>query len=248
MSGGLEAKLAGWTRRALRALPRGLEEAVGHLLFELWILAKHLRGRLRARRYAGASELRLNLGCGSNVKPGWVNIDLAREADLALDLRKRLPFRDGSCALVYSEHFFEHLVYPGEADLHVREAYRVLRPGGVLSLGVPDAEETLLAYVNRDDEYFRIAKERWHPSWCKTPMDHVNYAFRQGTQHKYAWDFETLERLLSESGFSEIRRRDFDPVLDSSSRQFGTLYVDAVKADSVGETSPRPMSAGEGGR
>jgi hypothetical protein len=54
--------------------------------------------------------LRLNLGCGPNAKPGWINIDFFdSRADLRLDVRKRWPFPNGSVSQVYSEHVFEHL-------------------------------------------------------------------------------------------------------------------------------------------
>ena len=66
----------------------------------------------KARRYSNATGLQLHFGCGANVKPGFVNIDLSNAADLTLDLREQLPFADGSCSLVYSEHFLEHIEYP----------------------------------------------------------------------------------------------------------------------------------------
>jgi len=38
--------------------------------------------------------------------------------------------------------------------------------------------------------------EWWGPKWCDTPMHCVNYLFRQGREHKYAYDEETLHRVL----------------------------------------------------
>ena len=161
-------------------------------------------------------------------------------ADLRLDLREPFPFTDSSVAVIYSEHFFEHLTYPGEVGHLLRESLRVLQPGGLFSVGVPDTEPTLKAYVHGDVESFRVCRERWHPSWCDTPMHQVNYHFRQGTEHKYAYDFETLARILETAGFSAIARRAFDPSLDCEARRDGTLYVDAKKPASSSDQRRRP--------
>jgi hypothetical protein len=41
-----------------------------------------------------------------------------------------------------------------------------------------------------------MAKRLWHPAWCQTRLEHLNYHFRQDTQHRFAYDYETLERVL----------------------------------------------------
>ena len=60
-------------------------------------------------------------------------------------------------------------------------------------------------------------------------MEHINFHFRQGTEHRFAYDFETMEQALKEAGFVEIRQRKFVSDLDSKSRELGTLYVNAMK-------------------
>jgi hypothetical protein len=54
------------------------------------------------------------------------------------------------------------------------------------------------------------------------------FHFRQGDEHKYAYDEETLLELTNEFGFTEGRRREFDQSLDLESRR-GSLYVVALK-------------------
>jgi hypothetical protein len=71
----------------------------------------------------------------------------------------------------------------------------------------------------------------WHPDWRDTPMHQVNYLFRQGHEHKYAYDGETLALILERAGFVRVNRRDFDPALDSESRRIGTLYMKARRPD-----------------
>ncbi|CAD5373583.1 hypothetical protein RA210_U380003 [Rubrivivax sp. A210] len=72
-----------------------------------------------------------------------------------------------------------------------------------------------------------LAKERWHPAWCRTRMEHINYHFRDGGDHKFAFDYETLHQVLSDCGFAAIRRVSFNSSIDSDRRRVGTLYVEA---------------------
>jgi hypothetical protein len=46
-------------------------------------------------------------------------------------------------------------------------------------------------------------------------MHLVNYLFRQGSEHQYAYDFETLGHVLDQVGFVSATRRTFDPELDT---------------------------------
>jgi len=208
----------------------GLTGACRHLLSELAVQRRHHSSIRRLKHFPSGSYLRLNVGCGANVKAGWINIDLwAEQADLHLDLREALPFPDDSVSLVYSEHFFEYLEYPNQAMNFLVESWRVLLPGGIFSVGVPDTEWPVRAYVACDEEYFRLAEKTWHPKWCDTRMHHLNYHFRQGNEHKYAYDFETLARVLGAAGFVSIVRRPYDAELDCEARKVGTLYMEARK-------------------
>lgn len=202
------------------------------------MLLVHLYGCLVASgKYRGKQHLRLNIGCGPNRKQGWVNLDMVSTAELRVDLRKRLPLDSSCCATVYSEHFFEHLEYPGEATLHVGECWRVLEQGGSLHIGVPNAGAALIGYADRHakGELTRpFERHEAHPEWVVTRIDAINFMFRQNYlpwehQHRWAYDFILLEKMLGECGFVNIRRRDFVPGLDSENRKNGTLYVVAEK-------------------
>lgn len=211
-------------------MTRGFKDALNQFIGELKILFYHLGGVRKAKALSGSKELKLHLGCGDVVKAGWINIDISPTADISLDLREPLPFSDNCCAFVYSEHFLEHLAYPLPATTFLSECFRVLEPGGILGIGVPDTEWPLMEYAGvKDKGYFALAKERWHPTWCQTRLEHLNFHFRDNGEHRCAYDFETLAKILASIGFVDVRRREFDPGLDSQDRQPGTLYVCATK-------------------
>jgi predicted SAM-dependent methyltransferase len=214
----------------------GTRSAWRELRHELAIQRRHIGAVRNARRLHGQSRLKLHLGCGPKRRAGWINIDLQKAADLQLDVREDFPFEAGTASIIYSEHFLEHLEYPTEVAHVLRESLRVLEPGGLFSVGVPDAGEVLLQYAGGElpalmQEWSRDKDLQWFPPWVwATPMHLVNFFFRQGRDHKYAYDFETLARVLKEAGFPDVTRRDFDPRSDSEDRREGTLYVDARKA------------------
>ncbi|MGO8999747.1 MAG: class I SAM-dependent methyltransferase [Polyangiaceae bacterium] len=207
-------------------VPPPLRQALRRLQAELRYNRIHEREAARAQREIrrGSAPLRLHVGCGPHRRSGWTNIDLLSEAaDYNLDLRRPLPFPDASVEAIYSEHFIEHLEFPGELEVFLKECMRVLCRGGVFEAGLPDVERSLIAYTQKDRAYFENESKRWHPAWCTTFMDNVNFTFRQGGEHKYAYDFQTLARRLADAGFIDIERRPWRET-DSPGWE-GCLYV-----------------------
>jgi SAM-dependent methyltransferase len=181
------------------------------------------------------------------------------------DCRSGLPFSDGAVAAIYSEHFFEHLDLESEARPFLRECLRCLQPGGVLRIVVPDAGAYLRAYsgigsrlggvgarmltrlFQRQSPWETLAKmrplDRTANGWrdlClgavyQTKMQFMNGIFRQGYEHKYAYDDETLILIMREAGFRNVVAQQFaislDPKMapDRNGHRTESLYVEAVK-------------------
>jgi SAM-dependent methyltransferase len=78
---------------------------------------------------------------------------------LAHDLRLGIPFPDGHFDAVYHAHLLEHLA-PAEAARLLAECRRVLRPGGVLRVVVPDLEAIARLYLEALER-----AERGEPEW-----------------------------------------------------------------------------------
>jgi predicted SAM-dependent methyltransferase len=91
----------------------------------------------------------LNLGCGSRLHPDWTNVDFVSTVDgvLAHDLRTGIPFADGVFHIVYHSHVLEHFGKT-EAGKFLKECFRVLRPGGVLRVAVPNLETIARVYLS----------------------------------------------------------------------------------------------------
>ncbi len=101
---------------------------------------------------SGGKTHLLNLGCGRRFHPDWVNLDIA-PADPAViqhNLLEPLPLDDGTCGVVYHSHVLEHIP-KGQAPAFIAECFRVLAPGGVIRIAVPDLEGIAREYLKQLD-------------------------------------------------------------------------------------------------
>ncbi len=92
----------------------------------------------------------LNLGCGSRYHPEWINIDIAPSGKgvISHDLSQGIPLADASCDAVYHSHLIAHLRQP-DALQFMRECYRVMKPGAILRVAVPDLEQICRVYLEK---------------------------------------------------------------------------------------------------
>ena len=142
---------------------------------------------------------KLNLGCGySRLAPSseWVNIDIdARfQPNLVRDLRRGLPFEDGTCDVVLASHILEHFI-PSDVIFINQESQRVLIVGGVFNIVVPLGVAPDLTHESFFHEYtfenLLIQKYNWaltqlvikNKSFVDVPAPE-NYRFMSITMEK----------------------------------------------------------------
>jgi predicted SAM-dependent methyltransferase len=194
----------------------------------------------RRTRLRGVCEMRdayVNVACGPQVLAGFVNLDLRHEDPdvIEWDSRRRLPIGDGGARGIRAEQFVEHLETREELPAFLADCRRALAPGGTLRIIVPDAERYLKAYCRGDLQGFRdLEVPDPFPDDLPTRMDVINHVFHQWHEHRWAYDFETLEHRLRAAGFDRVERAGYqssrDPKLgqDRDVHAAYSLYVEAT--------------------
>lgn len=157
-----------------------------------------------------ATAVRLNCGCGEWPITGFTNIDA--EASPHVDLVASvppIPYADNSVDEVWACHFLEHLDRPTAARF-LRECYRVLRPGGLVGIVVPDTRAIAAAYLEG-----RLAVEEPNSGGRLRMMRDLDdvcamflFSTVQPSHHQWAYDQTTLARALEQAGFPMLREID----------------------------------------
>jgi hypothetical protein len=94
----------------------------------------------------------VQFGCGGNILPGW------RNHDMEVDITKPLPYDDDSVSRILIEHCIEH-INSAQMLFFMKEALRILEPGGAIRLVFPDCM-TILSLADAD--YIRfIESSKW---------------------------------------------------------------------------------------
>ena len=217
---------------------------MNQLRFEWHVWRNAIHTSRQRKALAGSKSLYVNIGAGDSGRDGWVNVDAYPQPGINClwDCRKGLPFQPESVKGLFAEHVFEHLDYFSEVPVFLASVFRALEPGGTVRLIVPDARKYMLGYLS--DDWSELARTRpllsgnfdpFSRRRFETKMELINEVFRQGTEHKFAWDFETMQLVMARAGFSEIRQCEFaagsdpDLLIDSPNRAPESLYVEARK-------------------
>jgi predicted SAM-dependent methyltransferase len=218
---------SGPVKRFLRASLPGPVLNHGQVLATRMVMPLTARWLVR-KTGSNDTETRLQFGCGSRRLSGWVNIDLlGSSADFVWDLRRPVPLPNNSVSAVYHEHFLEHLPFDSAVQ-SLQDAYRLLRPGGILRLAVPDFRRYCEDYVEPNGFLDLLKPDR--PTRC-IAVNEILYWYG----HRSMWDAETLTLLLTELGFDGVRQCRFEesaiePCPDWDAHENETLYVEGRKA------------------
>lgn len=159
----------------------------------------------------------LNVGCGSN-RPGppWTNIDqlhstlavgtpertaLDKESNYVdFDISFGLPFPEDSFDGLLISHVLEHFDCHGAVKV-LESCHRVLKPGGLLVVSVPDAHYFLsVFYEDTPERAVELFGEPIHDAWQKS---FFSYALFHAA-HKAILTESSLWCLLLAAGFRTI--------------------------------------------
>jgi SAM-dependent methyltransferase len=151
------------------------------------------------------------------------------------DARKRIPVRDRSADVVYTSHMVEHMDREEAAEFF-REARRVLCPGGILRLALPNLRWHVDNYLKSDDadEFMRAMKlGRRLP---KSLLERSKVFFLgEREYHVFMYDPASLIKFLESAGFVSVvslpsgeTRIPSPGSLDLRERSPESLFVEAL--------------------
>ena len=202
--------------------------------------------------------MKVNLGCGPQIPAGWLNVDYALGARLARvpllrpllrrlglfgldwdpsifihDITKPFPWADASVEVVYSSHTLEHLTRE-QGQFVMAEAHRVLKPGGIIRIVVPDLDHFVQRYLDKKFKADRFMEELGvlyspYPSALKTLLA----PFIQ-FPHKCMYDTDSMVALMTRTGFRAAPRRPFESAIaDIGAIEMAERTAEAVIVEGI---------------
>lgn len=175
---------------------------------------------------------RLNWGCGFHPQPGWINSDLKDDPgiDISCDIRKGLPLDSDSIDYAASIHALPEIPYPDLVPV-LKELHRVLKPGGVLRLSLPDLDKGIQAYLGNNRGYFLIPDEEVKSIGGKLIVQLIWYGY---SRTLFTYDF--IRELLHKAGFRSVSQclykqtnSPFADIVELDDRERESLFVEAIK-------------------
>jgi SAM-dependent methyltransferase len=174
-----------------------------------------------------SAAINLNLGGGGAWKhDGWTNL----EYDLGYDLARvgLTDFRTGSVSRIFCSHSLEHMPIESARRL-VADCHRVLKPGGVLRLVLPDCEKFVRAWREGDKQFY-LGNGFLTPHFqsevdCLIHMGGNPESFEKPSKitHYFFWDRYSLTWLLVLAGFRTIHDSAFGESVDPVLRQTAAM-------------------------
>lgn len=164
-----------------------------------------MNGLLNAKRYN--KNIRLNLGCGGIREKGFLGVDLYDpHADIPYDITKiHEIFDPGTVSEIMASHVWEHL-NPYKSNETLVNWLMLLKPGGKLSMEMPDIERLCAAFGPADKQarygilnciYGSV--DTVNPSVDGKPTGNIT------SPHLFGWYPEIVEDHLRWAGYVNIR-------------------------------------------
>jgi len=151
--------------------------------------------------------VRLNLGCGDKILPGYVNIDLVDERaghkpDIMCDVRKLTPLPDEYADEAMAIHVVEHFWRWEVVDI-LKEWRRVLKPGGKIILECPNLLSACEAVLKNPEGASGPGKEGQRSMWVL----YGDPAWKDPLMcHRWAYTPQSLGAVMQEAGFTQVRQ------------------------------------------
>ena len=173
---------------------------------------------------------RLHWGCGNVTATGWINTDVADLAgiDIRCDVVGGLPFADNSIDCISTQHALQYVeLYDQWKALD--EQRRVLKPGGVLRLCLPDLDQAIAAYQGGQRDYFYSHDRR--------TISGEFIAQVLGWGHaKTLFTYEFAEELVVDVGFRSCHRvgyretvSRYPEIVELDDREGESFFLEAFK-------------------
>lgn len=188
---------------------------------------------------------RLNWGCGSHIAPGWINTDIKKNegVDLVADIRDGLPIASGALDYAVSVHALPELALPEQVPT-LQELLRVLRPGGMLRLALPDLSKGIDAYLRGDRAYFKVEDSAASSMGGRFVTHMLWYGYSRSL---FTPDFAA--ELLAKAGFVDVAERPFGEtgsgfpeIVELDNREQESFYIEGSRPrDVAGDAYNPPM-------
>ena len=163
--------------------------------------------------------LKLNLGCWKRDIPGFINIDICDMPHIHYkrNIDDLSIFEDEIVKLVYASHVFEYFDRAKGAEV-LKEWFRVLAPGGVLRIAVPDFEAIVKIYRKCKDIQKTLGL-------LYGKMEIETDKGKEVLYHKTVYDFDSLKQILEEAGFVNVRRYDWKKTIHRNHDDHSQAYI-----------------------